>query len=383
MRSAVGRRLLIEKGGLVWLLPAFAIVTLFLFWRDWTARSGLNPRAQPISVTARGALSGLEETNIAIYEAASPSLVQITNLTQQRSDWFSLDLQEVPAGIGSGFVWDRDGHIVTNYHVVDGANAAQVTLADHSTYRATQIWAYEDQDIAVLAIDAPASKLHPIQIGTSRDLKVGQVVYALGDPFGLGKTMTNGIVSALGRTFESANGRPITGVIQTSAAVNPGNSGGPLLDSAGRLVGMTTAIISPSGAFAGVSFAIPVDPINRIVTELIQHGKVVRPHLGVHVAEHALAEQLGVDQGALIMKVVPNSGADRATLRGIGRDTEGNLRLGDVVVSVDGKAVDSSDDLFTALQDHKVGDIVNVTVVREGEKQDIKATLDEGNGGDL
>ena len=178
-------------------------------------------------------------------------------------------------------------------------------------------------------------------------------------------------------------GAPITGVIQTSAAINPGNSGGPLLDSAGRLVGMTTAIISPSGAFAGVSFAIPVDPINRIATELIQHGKVIRPHLGVQVAESSLADQLGVEQGTLIMKVVPNSGADRATLRGTGRDIEGNIRLGDVIVAVDDKAVDSSDDLFTALQDHKVGEIVTLTVIREGEKQDIKVTLDEGNGGDL
>ena len=181
---------------------------IFAVLGGWRARSGLIPRAQPIPVTARRMFPDWKRQTSRFYAAASPSLVQITNLTQQRSDWFSLDLQEVPAGIGSGFVWDREGHIVTNYHVVDGANAAQVTLADHSTYRATQIWAYEDQDIAVLAIYAPASKLHPIQIGTSRNLKVGQVVYALGDPFGLGKTMTNGIVSALGRTFESANGRP-------------------------------------------------------------------------------------------------------------------------------------------------------------------------------
>jgi S1-C subfamily serine protease len=383
MDNVVGKRVHVEKVGLIWLLPALGIARLLLLGRNWPAQSGLNPRAQLIPVTARGALSGLEETNIAIYDSASPTLVQITNLTQQRSDWFSLDLQEVPAGIGSGFVWDRDGHIVTNYHVVDGANAAQVTLSDHSTYRATRIWAYEDQDIAVLAIDAPASKLHPIQLGTSRDLKVGQVVYALGDPFGLGQTMTNGIVSALGRTFESANGRPITAVIQTSAAVNPGNSGGPLLDSAGRLVGMTTAIVSPSGAFVGVSFAIPVDPINRIVTELIQHGKVVRPRLGVQVAESSLAEQLGVDRGALITKVIPNSGADRAALRRTGRDTEGNIRLGDVIIEVDGKTVGSSDDLYTALQDHKVGDTVALTVIRDDKQQHIQVTLDEGNGGDL
>ena len=293
-----------------------------LIWHLWTPGSGLNPEAQPLPVVPRGELSALEKDNIAIYDRASPSLVQVTNLTQ-RGSLFSLDVQQIPKGVGSGFVWDQDGHIVTNYHVVEGADSAQVTLFDHSTTEARQIWADPDQDIAVLWIQVPRSKLHPVVMGSSHDLKVGQVVYALGDPFGLDQTMTTGIVSALNRKIDSANGRPIQGVIQTSAAINPGNSGGPLLDSAGRLIGMNTAILSPSGTFAGIGFAIPVDEINRIAPQLISHGKVVHPRLGVQLAEDQLAQQLNVDKGALIMKVMPNSAAAQAGLRGTQRDRSG------------------------------------------------------------
>jgi S1-C subfamily serine protease len=265
------------RGGcaLLLVLLALAVAGGLVLWRWWPERSGLNPEAEPRAVTPRGNLSDFEKANMDIYREDSPCLVQVTNLAQQRGNWFSLDVQEVPKGVGSGFVWDYDGHIVTNYHVVEGGDAAQVTLADHSAYQARQIWAYPDQDIAVLWIDAPRSALHPILIGTSHDLKVGQATYALGDPFGLDETMTMGIVSALNRTIHSATGRPIRGVIQTNAAINPGNSGGPLLDSAGRLIGMNTAILSPSGAFAGIGFAIPVDEINRVVPQLIRHGKVV------------------------------------------------------------------------------------------------------------
>ncbi len=218
-------------------------------------------------------------------------------MTEQPQNWFSTDVQEVPKGIGSGFVWDEDGHIVTNYHVVRGADAAQVTLSDYSSYEAKQIWAFPDQDIAVLWINAPRSKLHPILIGSSQDLKVGQLTYALGYPFALDKTMTTGIVSALGRTIESGNGKPIKGIIQTNAAINPGNSGGPLLDSGGRLIGMNAAIMSPSGTFAGIGFAIPADEINRVVPQLIKHGKVIRPSLGVQLATKEVAGPLGVDRG--------------------------------------------------------------------------------------
>jgi S1-C subfamily serine protease len=192
---------------------------------------------------------------------------------------FSRNAEAVPRGTGTGFIWDENGFIVTNYHVVEGARAARVILSDRSTYESGRIWGYPDKDLAVIRIDAPKEKLKPIAVGTSHDLRVGQKTFAIGNPFGLDQTLTAGIVSALGRQIESANGRPIQGVIQTSAAINPGNSGGPLLDSAGRLIGVNTAILSPSGAFAGIGFAIPVDEVNRLVPQLIAYGKVAPPQL--------------------------------------------------------------------------------------------------------
>jgi S1-C subfamily serine protease len=347
-------------------------------WWLWPARGRLNPHAEPRPVAARGSLSESEKANIEIYEQASRSLVQVTNLAQQSAGLFGLNAQQLPKGIGSGFVWDQDGHVVTNYHVVEGADAARVTLANHSTYDARPIWADPDQDIAVLWINAPRDALQPILVGTSHDLKVGQITYALGDPFGLDQTMTVGIVSALGRTIDAVNGRPIHGVIQTSAPINPGNSGGPLLDSAGRLVGMNTAIVSASGGFAGIGFAIPVDDINQIVPQLIRHGKVVRPRLGVQVASDEAARQMGVDQGALVIKVLPGGAAERAGLRGTGRDDAGQIRFGDVIVAIDGQPVANDQDLYAALGKHQLGDAVTVTVVRDGQRQDVKVTLSGG-----
>jgi S1-C subfamily serine protease len=204
------------------------------------------------------------------------------------------------------------------------------------------------------------------------------MTYALGDPFGLDQTMTMGIVSALGRQIQSANGRTIRGVIQTSAPINPGNSGGPLLDSAGRLIGMNTAIVSPSGAFAGIGFAIPVDEINQIVTQLIRHGKIVRPALGVQLAEEQLARQLGVKQeGVLIIKVVPDGAAAEAGLRPTSRDRSGRIRLGDIIVALDGKPINNIQDLYAALEDHQVGDTVTLTIERDGKRQDVQVTLQE------
>jgi S1-C subfamily serine protease len=364
------------------LLSILAVLVFFgllaagivLWWNGpWRGGSGLSPQAQPRPVTARGSLSELEKMNIDIYQQASPSLAQVTKLSEQ-SSLFGLNVQEIPKGVGSGFVWDEDGHVVTNYHVVDGADAARVTL-DHHAYEARQVSADPDNDIAVLWIRAPRSKLHPVLVGTSHDLKVGQVVFALGDPFGLDQTMTSGIVSALNRQTESANHRVIRGMIQTSAPINPGNSGGPLLDSAGRLIGMNTAIVSPSGAFAGIGFAIPVDEINRVVPQLIRHGRIVRPHLGVSVAQDQLAEHLGVTEGALIIRVSPDSPAAKAGLRGTERDASGHIRLGDVIVAVDGKPVHNGRDLSDALEKHKSGDSVTVTVEREGKRQDVPVTL--------
>jgi S1-C subfamily serine protease len=368
----------------LWWLPVLLLIVVIggLVWWFWPSRdSGQNPQAEPRPVTARGDLSELEKANIAIYERASLSLAQVTNLAR-RTGFLTFNVQEIPKGVGSGFVWDDEGHIVTNYHVVEGADAAQVTLSDpkssnqRPSYQAHQLWADPDHDIAVLWIQVPKGKLQPIQLGSSHDLKVGQITYALGDPFGLDQTMTTGIVSALDRTIDSANNRPIHGVIQTSAAINPGNSGGPLLDSAGRLIGMNTAILSPSGSFAGIGFAIPVDEINRIVPQLIRHGKVVRPRLGVQVVQDQIARKLGVDHGALILKVVPGSAAAQAGLRGTSRDEDtGNIKLGDVIVAVDGKAINNAADLNAALDRHQVGDTLTVTIERDGKRQDVKVTL--------
>lgn len=363
-------------GNSLWVILLFAAALVIgLLWKtSRPANSGLDPEARPRAVVALPDQSAIDRANIEIYERVSPAVAQVTSLSEQ-SGFYGLNVQEVPKGVGSGFVWDTEGHIVTNYHVVEGADGAQVTLADHSTYEARSIWADPDQDIAVLWINAPKSKLHAIAIGTSHDLKVGQVVYALGDPFGLDLTMTTGIVSALGREIKATNGRQIHGVIQTSAAINPGNSGGPLLDSAGRLIGMNTAIVSPSGAFAGIGFAIPVDEINQYVPELIRHGKVVRPRLGVQVAPDQLAQQMGVDKGVLILKVLPDSAAAGAHLQGPRRSEDGQIHLGDVILEIDGKAIDTAKELNAALEKYHVGDTVKLRIVRDGQQQDLSVVL--------
>jgi S1-C subfamily serine protease len=359
---------------LLLLLVLVAAGVYYFGWRVPGGGTGLNPKAEPRLVVARGDLSAEEQSNIAIYERTSPTLAQVTSLAEQGS-FFGLNVQRIPKGVGSGFVWDDEGHIVTNYHVIDGADAARVTLADHKTYLAQQIWADPEQDIAVLWINAPKSALHAVQVGSSHDLKVGQIVFALGDPFGLDQTMTTGIVSALGREVESRNGGLIHGAIQTSAAINPGNSGGPLFDSAGRLIGMNTAILSPSGAFAGIGFAIPVDEINRIVPQLIRHGKVVRPRLGVQVADDEVAEKLGVDKGAMIVNVRPNSPAAKAGMRGA-RYQGRAIVPGDVIVAIDSKAINNVQDLHAVLEKYQIGDTVTATIIRDGQRQDLKVVLE-------
>ncbi len=376
---------------LVVLLPLFlllAVVVLGVFawrllWPHGAGGDGLNPDAQPRPVVARGNLAEIEKTNIDIYERCSPSVVHVTNLAVAQSSPFSMDVRKVPRGTGSGFIWDEGGHIVTNFHVVQGAQDVQVTLSDHSTYAAQEVWAYREKDIAVIWIDVK-KKLRPIPIGTSHDLKVGQITYAIGNPFGLDQTLTTGIVSALGREItDEASDQPIQGVIQTSAAINPGNSGGPLLDSAGRLIGMNTAILSPSGTFAGIGFAVPVDDINQVVPQLIRHGKVVHPSLGVQFAPDEWARQkFEIDTGALILKVLPNSPAAQAGLRSTLR-RGAHIIVGDVVVAINGQAVKDSADVQSILDKSQVGDTVTVTVVRDygsddQQKLDVKVQLQAG-----
>jgi S1-C subfamily serine protease len=355
------------------LLVVLALLLGGLVYWFWPARSA-SGSAQPRTVMPAGKLSDAEQSTIDLFKAAAPSVVHVTNVTETRSG-FSMNVQQVERGLGSGFVWDQDGHIVTNYHVVAGANLARVIFQDGSSYETSDMWTYPDKDIAVLRISAPRSKLAPIQVGSSHDLQVGQSAFAIGNPYGLDHTLTTGIVSALGREISSPNELPIRGVIQTSAPINPGNSGGPLLDSSGRLIGMNTSILSKSGTFGGIGFAIPVDEINRVVPQLISHGKVVRPQLGVQLAEGQQARQLGVKEGALVVRVTHNGPAEAAGLHGVRQDDAGRIILGDVIVSIDNKPVKTSGDLFSVLEQYKPGDTVTVNYLRNGQKQETKATL--------
>jgi S1-C subfamily serine protease len=326
------------------------------------------PAAQPRPISARGDLAGDERATIELFHETSPAVVYITTLAQSFDIW-TLSVSEIPQGTGSGFIWDDVGHVVTNYHVLQGASAARVTLASHGTYTAELAGAAPQYDLAVLRISAPRKDLRPIPVGTSGDLQVGQKVFAIGNPFGLDQTLTTGIVSALGRTIQSVTGRPIENVIQTDAAINPGNSGGPLLDSAGRLIGVNTAIYSPSGANAGIGFAVPVDTVNRVVPQLIGHGRIRHPQLGVRLDERVnrlVKERLGVE-GVVVVGVARGSAAEAAGLRGTQRASDGSILPGDVIRSVDGKPVASTDDLTAVLEGHDVGDTVKLEV-RRGDR---------------
>ncbi len=322
-------------------------------------------------------LSPEEQATIAVFERATRSVVFIANTAMQRDPW-SFNLFEVPQGSGTGFVWSRQGHIVTNYHVIYGADAITVTLADRTEFKAKVVGADPDHDLAVLQIQASEAALQPVIIGNSQSLRVGQKVLAIGNPFGLDHTLTTGVVSALGRTIKSMSNRTIEGVIQTDAAINPGNSGGPLLDSGGRLIGVNTQIMSPSGAFAGIGFAVPVDTVNRIVPELIKHGKLIRPGLGISLVPDAMARRWGV-KGVIIGKVGRGSIAERIGLHGARETGGGRIELGDIIVAVDGKPVDTIDDLMDLMEQHKVGDEVTIEYVRGKRRLQVIAPLQAVN----
>ncbi len=357
------------------LLLVVIIVVVWKFWLDNPDRrpGDLDAHATPRAVEPRGDLAEDEKSTIELFRKAAPSVVNVTSLAVRR-DRFSFDITQIPKGSGSGFVWDDEGRIVTNFHVVQGAQAIQVTLADRSTWKAIQVRSDPDRDLAVLWIDAPKRvQLRPIPLGESEHLQVGQKAFAIGNPFGLDHSLTTGVISALGREIDSLTGRTIKGVIQTDAAINPGNSGGPLLDSAGRLIGVNTAIVSPSGSSAGIGFAIPVDEVNRVVPQLVKHGKVIRPGLGVQIAPDQIAKQLGV-QGVLIMTIQPDSPAAKANLRPTRRDEEGII-LGDIIVAIDGKPVRTNNQLFSILGDYNVGDEATLTVRRDDQELKVQVTL--------
>lgn len=361
--------------GYRWVALLLVVLLLAVLLRPYFSGRGPlhDPLAEPRAITPRGELAPNEQATIELFRAASPSVVHITTV-QVRRDAFSFNLFEIPRGTGSGLVWDEQGNVVTNFHVIQGASRAKVTLADQSTWDARLVGAEPDKDLAVLKIDAPAERLRPILVGTSHDLEVGQTVFAIGNPFGLDQTLTTGVISGLGREIRAATGRPIQDVIQTDAAINPGNSGGPLLDSAGRLIGVNTAIYSPSGAYAGIGFAVPVDTVNHIVPQLIQHGRVQRPGLGVTIANDQIMRRLGIE-GVLVMQVVPGGPAEEAGIQPTAYDQAGRLRLGDVIVAIDDQPVRNTRELFAALEDRQAGQTVQVTVLRGDQQVQVPVTL--------
>ena len=332
-----------------------------------------DPEAVSRPVTARGDLAGDEQNTIDIFRNAAPSVVYITSIAVRRN-LFSLNVYELPQGTGSGFIWDRQGRIVTNFHVISDASRLEVTLADHSTWKASLVGAAPDRDLAVLQITAPAGKLQPITVGESKNLLVGQKVFAIGNPFGLDQTLTTGVVSALGREITAVTGRTIHDVIQTDAAINPGNSGGPLLDSAGRLIGVNTAIYSPSGASSGIGFAVPVGEVNRAVPHIISKGKVLRPGLGVTLANRSLTGELGLE-GVLVLKVLPGTSAEQAGLRGTTQVGDG-LVLGDIILAVNGRKVTDYDSLRDEVERYQVGETVALTLLRDDATAEVNVRLE-------
>jgi S1-C subfamily serine protease len=306
-----------------------------------------------------------EANTTEIFRKASPSVVFVTNTTLQRN-LFSLNVQEIPRGSGSGFVWDRSGLIVTNYHVIAGAHRLTVTVQDRNELAAEVIGVAPEKDLAVLRIEDPPDNLTPLPIGDSSELSVGRKVLAIGNPFGLDTTLTTGIVSALGREIPAPNNRRIRGVIQTDAAINPGNSGGPLLNSLGQLVGVNTAIFSPSGASAGIGFAIPVNTVKDVVPQLIAYGRMLRPIIGVELASDRWLRRHRI-RGVPVVHVYPGLPADRAGMIGARRTSNWEIELGDVIVRIDDREILTNDDYLSAMERYSPGDKVTI-VTRRGEK---------------
>ncbi|HQV87575.1 MAG TPA: trypsin-like peptidase domain-containing protein [Nitrosomonas sp.] len=375
---------------LLWTALTVIVLTLFfngllyqylpnILQSDYFSDKNRQEKSEPRVVQARGNLAEDEKSTIELFENSRDSVVFIT--TRQRvMDAWSRNIFSVPSGTGSGFIWDDLGHIITNLHVIKGASEAIVRLADGRDYKASLVGASPAHDIAVLKIGIGFQRPAPVPLGSSHDLKVGQKVFAIGNPFGLDWTLTTGIVSALDRSLPGSDGRTIDNLIQTDAAINPGNSGGPLLDSAGRLIGINTAIYSPSGASAGIGFSVPVDTVNRVVPQIISRGKYIRPALGITVdgkLNNRLIERLKVS-GVVILTISPGSAADSAGLKGATMTPEGNIVANDIIVAVEQKPVDSVEKLLARIDGYKVGDTIQLTVLRKGEEIVVPVTLQPG-----
>ncbi len=354
------------------LVVAGALVFTVYKQKQQTPLPATNFEPRPIAQRPDDKLGADEQATIDVFEKFNRSVVHVTSIASMKNR-FTMDPTDIDQATGTGFVWDQQGHIVTNFHVVQGASKARVTLDDGDSYPATIIGVAPDKDIAVLLVDAAPAKLLPLPVGQSANLKVGQKVLAIGNPFGFDHTLTTGVISGLGREMKGVSGRPISDMIQTDASINPGNSGGPLLDSAGRLIGINTMIYSMSGSSAGIGFAVPVDTVNMIVPELLLHGKIMRPGLGINILSDQITAQAKID-GIGVYQVAPGSAADRAGLKGV---EVLQKALGDVIVAFDGKEVHKSTDLYRALDTHKVGDQVELTVQNNGTRRTVKVTLQE------
>lgn len=332
-----------------------------------TAQVSQSRPVDPITV-----ISTAEQATIHLFEVSAPSVVYITTTAQQQ-DYWSRNIYEIPAGTGSGFIWDTKGHIVTNYHVIQNAYKASVTLSDGSTWDAEVVGTEPRKDLAVLRINANVA-LRPLPIASSDDLKVGQSVFAIGNPFGLDQTLTTGVISALGREINSVAGIPIRDVIQTDAAINPGNSGGPLLDVSGRLIGVNTAIVSPSGVFSGIGFSVPVDVVRWVVPDLIQYKGVRRPVLGIELVPQQSIDRLNLE-GAMVLDVAPGSGAAKSGLKPTRRNSAGQITMGDLIVEINGEAIKSNNDLLLTLEKFKPGDQIRMKVIRNDQPATVNVTL--------
>ncbi len=346
---------------------AAAVVLLAALFAQPYIDPGLFSAATPRAIEPRGNLTEIERSTIALFERVSPSVVQVAARTKP-SELPATDSDQVGIQSGTGFIWDEAGHVVTNDHVVAGVSEIAVRFASGDVGRADIVGVAPNYDLAVIRLQHPRNLPPPIMIGTSADLKVGQFAFAIGNPFGLDQSLTMGVISALKRRLPTSGGRELANVIQTDAAINPGNSGGPLLDSAGRLIGVNTAIVSPSGANIGVGFAIPVDVVNRIVPQLIRSGHVPTPGIGIVLASEAVATRLGIE-GVIVVRTVPGSPAAKAGLKGV--DLAAG-KLGDVIVAVNGKPVRRVPDLTDELERIGVGQKIELTLKRDDREMSIE-----------
>ena len=367
----MNRRFVLFAAIIAGVLVALTVSNINIRYGPWT-----NSTARTID--QRGPLSEAERANIELFERVSPSVVQVAARSAVTNPLAEDEGAEAGgAASGTGFVWDNNGHVVTNNHVVQNGREVAVRFASGEVAQASIVGVAPNYDLAVLRIRNPRQLPPPVALGSSNDLKVGQIAFAIGNPFGLDQSLTSGIISALKRRLPTSSGREITNVIQTDTAINPGNSGGPLLDSAGRLIGVNTAIISPSGSSAGIGFAVPADIVNRVVPELIKNGRVPTPGIGIVAAGEAVTTRMGVE-GVIIVRTAPGSPAERAGIRGV---DFASGALGDVIVQVDGKPVHRLSDLTDQIEQVGAGKSVRITLKRGSETRDIDVNVvDIGRG---